>query len=338
MKYPYLLSDNTLTVIINNRPYHTDRTNPHWSQIKEALTDPNTTDEVLIGLVNPITAITNVLGTTGKIRVEHGAVWYGNEQIANALATRILDILSEGLDIEPWIKFADNVYANPYPWAREELYLFLEKANLPITPDGCFIAYKKVRSDYKDVYSGTMSNKIGNMVVMPGGREAVDPNRNNTCSRGLHFCSKDYLNNFGGSRVMLVKINPADVVSIPSDYDNTKGRTWRYEVVGEIEQPKAESHSWSSISGGYGDHQWGPEDNLDEDDEGWEWDNNLVDSVEDEDEDTDDVFGIQTISCGLVTKEVFKNLVKTYGTMAGIAKAKGISAGTVQTWKVKLGL
>jgi acyl carrier protein len=33
---------------------------------------------------------------------------------------------------------------------------------------------------------------------------------------------------------MLVNINPADVVSIPADYKNTKGRCWRYEVVDEI--------------------------------------------------------------------------------------------------------
>ena len=32
---------------------------------------------------------------------------------------------------------------------------------------------------------------------------------------------------------MIVKINPKDVVAIPSDYNNTKGRTCRYEVVGE---------------------------------------------------------------------------------------------------------
>jgi hypothetical protein len=32
---------------------------------------------------------------------------------------------------------------------------------------------------------------------------------------------------------MIVKINPADVVSIPSDYHNAKGRACRYEVIGE---------------------------------------------------------------------------------------------------------
>jgi hypothetical protein len=33
---------------------------------------------------------------------------------------------------------------------------------------------------------------------------------------------------------MIVKVNPRDVVSIPSDYNDSKGRTCRYEVVGEL--------------------------------------------------------------------------------------------------------
>ena len=32
---------------------------------------------------------------------------------------------------------------------------------------------------------------------------------------------------------MILKINPRDVVSIPTDYNNSKGRTCRYEVIGE---------------------------------------------------------------------------------------------------------
>ena len=33
---------------------------------------------------------------------------------------------------------------------------------------------------------------------------------------------------------MILKINPADVVSIPADYNATKGRACRYEVLGEL--------------------------------------------------------------------------------------------------------
>ena len=33
---------------------------------------------------------------------------------------------------------------------------------------------------------------------------------------------------------MVLKINPADVVSIPTDYNDAKGRACRYEVIDEI--------------------------------------------------------------------------------------------------------
>jgi hypothetical protein len=79
-----------------------------------------------------------------------------------------------------------------------------------------------------------MSNAPGNVVEME--RNTVDDNMNNTCSTGLHFCSKEYLAHFGGhdSRTVILKINPRDVVSIPADYNATKGRTCRYEVIGEL--------------------------------------------------------------------------------------------------------
>lgn len=258
--YPYLLSDKSLTVIINNLPFQTDRSNPHWDQIKVALEDPATDDQLLIGMLKPITAIASAFENHDRVRVENGNVFFGNEVVSSVLATRILDILKEGLDVEPWVRFANNVYENPNDWSREELYLFLERCNLPITQDGCFIAYKKVKSDYTDCHSGRIDNSIGQLVVMPGGRHAVDPDRDNTCSVGLHFCSKDYLSAFGGQRVLLVKINPADVVSIPSDYNNAKGRCWRYEVVGEIPQDEAQTKEWAPVETGYDDFEWGYDD------------------------------------------------------------------------------
>ena len=128
----------------------------------------------------------------------------------------------------------ENLMNNPSYRAVNELYGFLEKNSLPITPDGCFLAYKKVRNDYMDIHSGTFNNSVGYICEME--RNQVDDNQNNTCSSGLHFCSKEYLNHFGSgdSRTMIVKINPADVVSIPTDYNNSKGRTCRYTVIGEL--------------------------------------------------------------------------------------------------------
>jgi hypothetical protein len=121
---------------------------------------------------------------------------------------------------------------NPSYRSVQELYGFLEKNNLPITPDGYFLAYKRVRDDYTDCHTGTMDNSIGKTVSME--RNQVDDDQNNTCSQGLHFCSQGYLKHFGGARTIIVKINPRDVVSIPTDYDNSKGRACKYQVIGEV--------------------------------------------------------------------------------------------------------
>jgi hypothetical protein len=128
--------------------------------------------------------------------------------------------------------FMENLMSNSSKRAVDELYGFLEKNNLPITPDGHFLAYKRVRDNYFDVHSGTMDNSVGKIVEME--RNEVDDNKDRTCSAGLHFCSHSYLGHFGGDRVVIVKINPRDVVSIPSDYNDSKGRACRYEVIGEV--------------------------------------------------------------------------------------------------------
>ena len=83
-------------------------------------------------------------------------------------------------------------------------------------------------------------NMVGDVVVQK--RNEVDDIRDNVCSNGLHFCSLSYIPKYHGGtgRVMIVKINPADVVSIPSDYDNAKGRCCKYTVIGEHTDPEKE--------------------------------------------------------------------------------------------------
>lgn len=159
--------------------------------------------------------------------------------LASPIIDRMVKMESEGFPADPLVKFLENLYRNPSATAVAELFLFLDQTGLPITTDGYFIAYKIVQDDYLDIYSKTIDNSVGKIVEMP--RFSVDDQRHNTCSSGLHFCSKDYLAHYGTSnkendRCVLVKINPADVVSIPSDYNNAKGRTCKYEVVGEMNE------------------------------------------------------------------------------------------------------
>lgn len=247
MRYPVVITDRTLTVVIDGVPEHVERSHRNWDLIKEALDDPTVTPIELRALMIPAAMVEQATVDNGKIELRFGRLYYAGTEVHSALADRIIDIINEGFDVMPWVRFAENVYANPASFSRDELYLFLEKSDLPITEDGHFLAYKMVREDYLDLHSGTFDNSIGQICEMP--REAVDTDRYRTCSTGLHFCSKGYLNFYSsGARTMIVKINPADVVSIPADYDNAKGRCWRYEVIGEMPREVAKTFVWPAIA------------------------------------------------------------------------------------------
>lgn len=174
----------------------------------------------------------------GDIRIEDGVVYYGEQVVHNVVADRIVDLMQAGEEIDPLIVFLENLLDNPAEYAVKEMYLFMECNNIAITPDGHFLAYKAVRRDYLDHHSATLDNSVGKVVEMDRGE--VDPVRDRLCSHGLHFCGLSYIRSVpgyrgNGSRLMLVKINPRDVVSIPSDYNNAKGRCCRYEVVAEVD-------------------------------------------------------------------------------------------------------
>jgi hypothetical protein len=120
--------------------------------------------------------------------------------------------------------------SNPSRTATHELYSFLEHKSMPITPDGNFLAYKGVREDYTDWHSGKFSNKVGEALEMH--RNGVCDDANRGCSSGFHAGSLDYAENYGrDGHLMVVEINPQDVVSVPNDCDCQKLRTCKYKVV-----------------------------------------------------------------------------------------------------------
>ncbi len=276
MRNPYRLSDTTFTVYIGGKQYQTDRTNPSWAEIKKIINEEisfyslDEENKRLIELMKPITAIENAIEDVQELSVRNGSVFYGDEKIHDALSKRLLDVMQEGIDIEPWKLFVQNLFANPQTYARAELYDFLEGSDLPLTSDGCFLAYKMVNGDYKDIRTRTMDNSIGKTVEMD--RTKVNPDRYQTCSSGLHFCSKGYLGSYGGgvdTRVVMVKINPADVVSIPVDYNYAKGRTWKYEVVAEVTREEAPNIKWNAVYDYELDLDWDDQDDDEDDDICW---------------------------------------------------------------------
>lgn len=228
MSFPFLIQGDNITIVIDNVPHTVNRTHVTFDKVRDAVRAGDW--ELVRDIIEPKKAVINY--GRGNVSIHNDEVFWRGLLMNGALAERMLDMLREGFPVDPLVNFMDNLMANPSNRAVTELYGFLEKCNLPITEDGCFLAYKKVRDDYLDCHSATIDNSVGQVVSMP--RNQVNDNCNETCSSGLHFCSQEYLNHFRGSRVMILKINPADVVSIPTDYDDSKGRCCRYEVIGEL--------------------------------------------------------------------------------------------------------
>jgi hypothetical protein len=184
-----------------------------------------------------------------RVNIEGGIVYFDNKPMHSALTERMIEMLRDGFDITPMTKFLNNLMDNTSYRAVNELYGFLEASNLPITEDGHFLAYKRINKNYRDIYTDTMDNSIGAIVEMH--RNEVDEDKHNTCSSGLHFCSREYLSSYGtseGNRTVIVKINPRDVIAIPADYNLSKGRCCRYEVISELEHSNEDN-----IEGSYQD-------------------------------------------------------------------------------------
>ena len=251
--YPFMLSNNTVTVVLNNKQYTYTKTQPFFDELKELLSAPK--DSIIWDrVIEIIDAEKHLINYSGNnLTVSDGRFFYklkngkSLELAENAIITRILDMHSKKEPFTKMLKFLDNLTNNPDVTAINELYLFLEDCDLPITDDGCFLAYKAINKNYTDYHSGKISNKVGTIVTMD--RKYVNNDREITCSTGLHFCAKGYLNCFGDSDkiIIAVKVNPADVVSIPSDYNNMKGRCCAYMVVGELDdkldlKPFADGH------------------------------------------------------------------------------------------------
>jgi hypothetical protein len=226
--YPFIVQGSNITVVIGSTPHTVSKTHITYPQVLEAIKAGDW--EKVKEIIDPVKVVLQF--GHGNVTIDGDQLLWKGRELNTGLATRMIAMLQEGFDVKPMANFMENLMSNPSKRAVDELYSFLEKNNLPITPEGHFLAYKRIRDNYTDCHTGTMDNSVGQVVEME--RNEVDDNKDRTCSAGLHFCSHSYLGHFGGDRVVIVKINPRDVVSIPSDYNDAKGRACRYEVIGEV--------------------------------------------------------------------------------------------------------
>jgi hypothetical protein len=282
MSVPFMFVDGNLTLVLNNKSYQVLPDHINYKMILEAL--PTATPEQLLEIVDVEKAIATF--SDGLVEIKNGQVTYEGEVVHGSISKRILEFMSKGLPFEPLVNFLNNLMENPSMQSQKELYDFLEHEHLPITEDGHFLAYKAVRGDYKDKYKGVFDNSVGNIVKMQ--RAKVDDNRARGCSDGLHAGALNYVAGYGsveqGDRIVIVKINPRDVVSVPSDCNCEKLRTCQYEVVGEYQGELLKP----LYSADFSEDDYENEDDYSDNDYDWGWNEDDDEEAYAEDDEDDE--------------------------------------------------
>lgn len=234
MRIPFTISSESITVFVGGKMRTVLAGTKNFDLLREHLKGNDHDPETILRLSDREESVRAAVSGS-KVEVINGTVYYNGEHLNNALTEKLLDLLDDGFDATPWVKFLENLMDNPSYRSRKCLYEFLEHFKAPITPEGNFIAFKRVGANYRDLHTGTMDNSIGKTVKMD--RSKVDDDPKHTCSSGLHVCADEYLKGYAngnGTRTLVVEVNPANVVAVPYDYNFSKMRVCEYTVLAEI--------------------------------------------------------------------------------------------------------
>jgi len=195
----------------------------------------------------------------GEFTVKDGKFYLGDDALPEELNERIGEMAAKNEDPISVLNFYKRLKKNPSYRSVNQLWRFMKHRGIPLTKAGTFLAYKGVRSDYKDVHSGTFLNTPGSIMQMDRNKVSDDPNT--ACHEGFHVGALEYARSFSpGGRVVVCEVDPEDVVCVPYDSSDQKMRVCRYKVLGNHNDELLPSTSFE-------DERDAIEDGIDEQDE-----------------------------------------------------------------------
>lgn len=243
----YVITNDSMVVTIDGVPYSINATHPAYKQVQQAvltgadgakiraLLDVKTAAEEYMS--EQVWMDENWHGRRLVLAGDGGT--YDGHPVDSVLVDRIISMMRQQLPAQSLINFMRRLVTNPSRKAVQMLYKWLSTHEFTLTPSGMIVAYKRVRDDFMSFHDGKTPHHVGTMVEMV--RWAVEDDPDAHCAAGLHFCAPEYLKQYysGRGRILVVLIDPKDVVSIPSDATFTKARCCRYYVQCEITDPDA---------------------------------------------------------------------------------------------------
>lgn len=283
-----------------------------FKPIIEKLISGTATDEDIRDLTGVLKTVARKMSALSeRVSVDGKEVYFDGDPLRGEISDIIKRMFEEGkaLDFKPLVNFLEKAKTNPSLKSIDDLYRWIRNGDLVIDPDGDIVAYKAVRVNSKgenesihagsafvngEEVTGHIPNIPGSVVSMA--RSQVNDNEFETCSYGLHAGTYAYANQFAGwqggetTRLILVKINPRDVVSVPNDHNDAKMRVSRYTVLTQIEerinapfyQPELEFDEDDELDFDVDDDYDEEEDVTDYTDAEWnalaDWEKALIDS------------------------------------------------------------
>lgn len=243
MKYPYIISENSVTVVVDGRPITVTEGQSNYDSVLRAV--KNGDWDSIESRLNIAKEVED--WASGDISIKNGVVYFkGDEELHGSVTKKLLSLIKQGVkDNTPFVNYITNLLSNPSRQSVEELYSFQDYKQLPINEDGHVVAYKSVNEDGwsttgnkrtkvlqgKTNERGQIYNEIGATIEVE--RRHVDDDRRKHCSHGLHVGSFNYASTYS-KKLLMVTFNPADAVSVPEDCSCQKLRVCKYKVIKEI--------------------------------------------------------------------------------------------------------
>jgi len=185
-------------------------------------------------LFNVTSAIQDFVGVDMEVRA--GELFFRGKAYCNTLGDEILKQLAAGYAPGPMLRFLEKCENNPDPASVRQLFGWMKHVGLAMSDDGDVLGFKyviKTSTDselYKrgvfhtDGWTQKLNYNPGETPEMPRYKVEHDPAKG--CAPGLHVGTLSFVKGHG--TIILVKVNPADVVSVPTDCRAQKLRCCRF--------------------------------------------------------------------------------------------------------------
>lgn len=238
-KVSYQITGNTMTLVYSDgATFVIPRTDARFNKVVRLMNSGKFSREELEEAVGTVKQLLSwgygrIVEVEGEgIKVDCGGEMFS---ITPALAEVLSDFVNNGDPVTPFVNFVKRLMKNPSMRSRNYFYDFMTKHGISITDEGMVRGYKAVTRNWRDIYTKKVDNSIG-VTVPELPRSEVDDDPEVGCSFGYHFGSINYVRNFAGQddRIILVDVDPEDIVCVPVDSNQQKVRCTKYTVVGEF--------------------------------------------------------------------------------------------------------